>query len=447
MKGRIMGKVLEITTRIGCSINCRYCPQSLLLREYLKDSDCAPTVMRLDTFQKCIDKVPSDVMIDFAGMSEPWLNPECTAMLQYAASKGHRLSVFSTLVGMTEADLDVLESLDIVQFVIHIPDKEEHAHIPVTEEYKTLLQKAIQLNIRANKHFSCHGTVHPEVAEYIDENAIIANEMVDRAGNLDCDGVAHQQSNSRVACLLDGEQLNHNILLPDGRVLLCCMDYGLQHVLGNLLLESYEDITNGPAVRRLRDAIRAGSPDILCANCTNALSFSKLAAEYTIEKEKALQLWDDNRWLKRELDSQKAYINELLEGKAWCEQQIENLQEALTETQKGAEEINSGKAWLEEQMKNLQVALSETQQGAAQLSSGKAWLEEQVGNQQAYIRELIDANDWSAMQWKQTEKIVEEREQQVDQLKNELSKVNYKLRQLTENPWIRRIIAWKKIEI
>ena len=442
-----MGKVLEITTRIGCSINCHYCPQSLLLREYFKENDSAPTVMSLETFQKCIDKVPSDVMIDFAGMSEPWLNPDCTAMLQYAASKGHKLSVFSTLVGMTEADLDIVESLDIEQFVIHIPDAEEHAHIPVTEEYKALLKRTIQLNIRANKHFSCHGTVHPAIAEYIDSKAIIADEMVDRAGNLDFDDVAHQQLDSRVACLLDGEQLNHNILLPDGRVLLCCMDYGIRHVLGNLLVENYEDITNGSAVCSLRNAMRTGNSDILCTHCTNALSFSELAAEYTMQRDKALQLWDDSRWLYRELASQKKYVTELLEGKAWCEQQMKNLQDALAETQKGAEELNAGKAWLESQLESVKATLEEAQKGATELAAGKAWLEEQVKSKQVYIKELTDSKKKLATQLECAKALAEERERQADNLKNELSKANYKLKQLTENKWIRRIIVWNKIDI
>ena len=34
----------------------------------------------------------------------------------------------------------------------------------------------------------------------------------------------------------------HNITLPNGDVSLCCMDYGLEHIIGNLLEQDYEDV-------------------------------------------------------------------------------------------------------------------------------------------------------------------------------------------------------------
>ena len=42
-----------------------------------------------------------------------------------------------------------------------------------------------------------------------------------------------------VGCL---EKLYHNVVLPNGDVSLCCMDYGLEHIIGNLLDQEYEDV-------------------------------------------------------------------------------------------------------------------------------------------------------------------------------------------------------------
>lgn len=77
-------------------------------------------------------------MIDFAGMSEPWLNSECTKMVQYAAQCGHKISIFSTLVGMQKKDLEVLKKIELEQFVIHIPDKEKHSHIEDRRIYRAV---------------------------------------------------------------------------------------------------------------------------------------------------------------------------------------------------------------------------------------------------------------------------------------------------------------------
>jgi radical SAM protein with 4Fe4S-binding SPASM domain len=35
---------------------------------------------------------------------------------------------------------------------------------------------------------------------------------------------------------------DRNVLLPNGDVVLCCMDYDLKHIIGNLLKQTYEEI-------------------------------------------------------------------------------------------------------------------------------------------------------------------------------------------------------------
>ena len=82
-----MSKFLEITTKIGCDINCKYCPQKLLISRYFSENIDRPVFMSFETFKTCIDKVPTDVKITFAGMSEPWLNQEFTKMFSYASEK------------------------------------------------------------------------------------------------------------------------------------------------------------------------------------------------------------------------------------------------------------------------------------------------------------------------------------------------------------------------
>lgn len=68
-----------------------------------------------------------------------------------------------------------------------------------------------------------------------------------------------------------GEALNRNILLPDGTVLLCCMDFGIKHVLGNLLTQSYEEICNGKELTMIKEGMNGNEKiDILCRRCTHA---------------------------------------------------------------------------------------------------------------------------------------------------------------------------------
>ena len=47
---------IEITTKIGCSCMCEYCPQTMLIKEYRGDKKekKKDTMMSFDVFKKCI---------------------------------------------------------------------------------------------------------------------------------------------------------------------------------------------------------------------------------------------------------------------------------------------------------------------------------------------------------------------------------------------------------
>jgi hypothetical protein len=81
--------------------------------------------------------------------------------------------------------------------------------------------------------------------------------MVSRAGNVDRVDVIKTEHTGPATCNCQ-ERLYHNVLLPNGDISLCCMDYGLQHILGNLFESSYEDIVPVD-----------GATFELCSHCEN----------------------------------------------------------------------------------------------------------------------------------------------------------------------------------
>jgi hypothetical protein len=58
-----------------------------------------------------------------------------------------------------------------------------------------------------------------------------------------------------------------NILLPNGDVALCCCDWGLKHVLGNLFVSDYDDLIKSQEFLRLLKGLEDSSLDILCRYC------------------------------------------------------------------------------------------------------------------------------------------------------------------------------------
>ena len=63
--------------------------------------------------------------------------------------------------------------------------------------------------------------------------------------------------------------MDHNVLLPDGTVLMCCMDYGMTGVFGNLFEQSYDEVINSEAARAMRRTLDVG--ESICRHCANAI--------------------------------------------------------------------------------------------------------------------------------------------------------------------------------
>lgn len=267
---------MQITTQIGCSVHCKYCPQDLLLSKYFAGDADRENVMSLETFERCLNKLPQDARIAFCGMSEPFLNPKCGEMIKKAHHSGRTVELYTTLVG---ADRKLLEEIVEIPFgyvTLHVADKYGYAHIPVTDTYYELLEFVINFRRKDGSRFvnMCNAQAEPDegVARICDGKYEILTALHDRAGNLQSENLLNKSTPyGRISCSLCGSKLNHNNLLPDGTVLLCDFDYGMQHALGNLLEQSYEEILAGDEYMRVCRGMAGDiKENILCRKCSCA---------------------------------------------------------------------------------------------------------------------------------------------------------------------------------
>lgn len=240
--------ILEITAKIGCSVHCRYCPQDLLYQRYFADRNRI-SKMSLEDYKQYIDKTPTNTIVAFAGFVEPFLHEAASEMMLYANSTGRDVSLYTTLVGMTKDDFYKIKDIPFYEVVLHLPDQNGYANIPVTEEYLELLDLMVEAKKPNGDSFilyaNCQGEPDKAVMSRIEGKVRVISDLVDRAGNLQDDGL-RSQSKIKDSIICDrSKDLNHNILLPDGTVVLCCMDFGLEHILGNLKSESYDEIQQG----------------------------------------------------------------------------------------------------------------------------------------------------------------------------------------------------------
>lgn len=248
---------LEITTIIpekGCVVDCVFCPQRLLEQNYKGER-----IMSLDSFKRMIETVPKEVRITFSGFVEPWMNKHCTKMVLYAHEQGHPVSVFTTGVGLSVADLEAIVDIPFAGspnggFTLHLPDSELLARHPITPSYIKTMEWLAKNHHRIQNFYTMNmgSEVHASVKHLFAWAP--RPEMWSRAGNLSREALVkpelielkdqwksanHTDGPRTCGCV---EHLYHNVLLPNGDVSLCCMDYGLDNIIGNLKTQTYEQV-------------------------------------------------------------------------------------------------------------------------------------------------------------------------------------------------------------
>ena len=260
---------LAITTNVGCKNVCSYCPQKSIVQAYNQLSEVIS--MSFDTFETAVESVPGSVALSFSGFSEPWLNPDCTRMVLLAHEKEFKIRVNTTLIGMQPEDIHQLASVPFIKFVVHLPDNQNLTRIRVDKTYLdnlVLILKEPPLNLTWKFHQSSSElNIHPEVFEVLQRHKAPVQifGLNSRAGKVNSGTKYEPVNKGRV--LLECQDFHHNILLPNGDVALCHMDWSLKHILGNLLTMEYSAIHSSKAFKDLQLALSQPDADILCRAC------------------------------------------------------------------------------------------------------------------------------------------------------------------------------------
>lgn len=182
---------LEITTFLPCPNMCSYCPQGKLMNIYRGEK-----VLRLENFEKMLKNVPKDVQIHFSGFGEAFVNKDGHEMVKRAYEEGYEVHVYTTTVGLK---VEELEGINFGEF--HVHDIGKAKHVP-----------------------------YADIVEKIDN-------PISRGGNLwDIEEKQQPLTCTRSATF------EQNVMLPNGDVYLCCMDWSLKHRLGNIFTTNFNNL-------------------------------------------------------------------------------------------------------------------------------------------------------------------------------------------------------------
>ncbi len=247
-------ELIEFTLGIGCPVQCnRYCPQEVLIKKYGNKE----RLMSFEGFKQILAKVPKNVQLNFGGFCEPFVNPEFVRMAEFAYNFGYKIQVFTTLHGATRSDVERLLNLQYTSFALHLRDGHVAKFKP-TQEYKDNVFRILE------------GI--PNVQLCIMNELFKSNNRENTAR-----GILPAAKTVGYCHKLDTPQF---VLLPDGSMYVCCMDFGLRHPVGNLLQESYRTI-------KQRFLTREKTPG-LCAYCSESTSQRRTLYNNVVGKAKRI---------------------------------------------------------------------------------------------------------------------------------------------------------------
>ncbi len=242
----------------NCPIDCFYCPQEVHRSVYKGDRK-----MSLETFKILLDKIPPHTILSFSGVSEIWFNSQCLDMLEYSETKGFKVDLSHTSIGLTLPLIKRLSKLsNINKHLIHlVPEgaNKEKKYLYYMEE---LFKQVKDIG------WVDHGVpISPDVYRLVHLYNLdkIERTLDDRAGNLEAEEIDEYKSPiGEIYCSWNLTAMP--FIYPNGDVYLCCEDWALENKLGNLMssdfpqvysVNSYYDIKN----KREKDG------DVICRHC------------------------------------------------------------------------------------------------------------------------------------------------------------------------------------
>ncbi len=210
-------ELLEIAVNIGCPGTClKYCPQEVLLKAYWNKT---PRMMRLADFKKILSTVPKRVYLDFAGLTEPFTNPEFLDMAEHAHKQGYQFGVKTTLIGATVEGIKQLAKLDPCCVFVHLPDF-ENLIPPPTKNY----QEALFAGFKYLRNMQI---------------SLMNNLFETNSREITARGQAQTRSGYSQCYRRDHPQM---VVFPNGETVICCIDMRMENIVGNLLKDSYLEV-------------------------------------------------------------------------------------------------------------------------------------------------------------------------------------------------------------
>jgi hypothetical protein len=253
-------------------------------------------MMSFAAFELFLNKIPKNVRIDFSGYSEPFLNPNAMDFVEHTINEGYSLVIYSTLMGVSIKDAERLSFLlnkkKINYLVIHLPD--DHNNMPgfkISEEYL----KSLEILLCSDNVSAMTMSKNNNVLKFIDH--FVKKNFPKRARKrmpknfMGSGFIGWRRGGALEVSVIDTSSLlpgvnwkepiscastpfyDGNVIVPNGNVHLCTMDYAGKHILANLNRNSYNDIFSSIELSKVQENNRncKNGNITICRKCEDVL--------------------------------------------------------------------------------------------------------------------------------------------------------------------------------
>jgi radical SAM protein with 4Fe4S-binding SPASM domain len=167
------------------------------------------------------------------------LNPDASMMMAAAITNDYRTVLYTTLTGFGDQDVDNLKGYIFDEVFFH--------------QYEG---KNFDKEVFERKKELFKGNINSRIWR---ESTLDEQYRYSRASNL----WNIEKQSGMFSCVWSEKNFSRNVVLPNGDVYLCCMDYSLKHKIGNLFESKYEDLDR----QKIIDLSNMEDSDVICRKC------------------------------------------------------------------------------------------------------------------------------------------------------------------------------------
>ena len=275
-------QTIEFSSTRLCPVGCKYCPQSLL--KSVTNKDINSKNLTFINFKKYLSNVSkNNLKIMWTGYSEPLLNKEFPLMADYAKKLGIEQEISTTLTGQDKCIDYLCTSNSLSKIMLHLPDDNslmESGFLKVDENYIDRFRKVLSILEKENHpkiKLVCFGKdYHPKLKEIIMEEEYFSKigkykprrYLGSRSGAIKAiwpglisgkiGGFFRKGSRIPISKFYtfvlknfipktniyycSYKRLNQPVILGDGKMNICCNDYSLRGIIGDLSSGNLNDI-------------------------------------------------------------------------------------------------------------------------------------------------------------------------------------------------------------